>query len=124
MIKKLTVFFLMVLVGLVLFHAHFVNAASTDWSGIDFTIQDLFAIITGLACWFSRVATSLMVIFIIWSGIKFMSARGDSKAYESAKQTFKHVIIGLIVILGVYVIIATVANAVGITNFSFIPLQC
>ena len=95
-----------------------------DWMGIDLTIQDVFAIINGLACWFARIASLLMVIFIILAGIRFMAARGDPKAYDVAKKNFGHVLIGLLVILGVYVIIATVANAVGVTDFSFIPLVC
>lgn len=95
-----------------------------DWTGIDLTIQDVFAIINGLACWFARIASVLMVIFIIIAGIRFMAARGDPKAFTAARTNFNHVLIGLLVILGVYVIIATVANAVGIKDFSFIPLVC
>lgn len=97
---------------------------SHDWTGIDLTVQDVFSIIAGLACWFSRVAVAVMVIFIILAGLHFMNARGNPVAYEMAKKNFGQVLIGLLVIIGVYVIIATVANAVGLTDFSFIPLAC
>ena len=64
-----------------------------------------------------------MVIFIILAGLRFMNARGDPVAFTVAKKNFNHVLLGLLVIMGVYVIIATVANAVG-ADFSFIPLVC
>lgn len=95
-----------------------------DWMGVDLTIQDVFAIINGLACWTTRVAVFIMVIFIILAGLRFMNARGDPAAFTAARKNFNHVLIGLIVIMGVYVIIATIANAVGVTDFSFIPLVC
>ena len=95
-----------------------------SWTGIDLTIQDVFAIITGLVCWFGCIAVSLMVIFIILAGLRFMNARGDPAALTIAKKNFSHVLLGLLGIMGVSVIIATVANAVGVTDFSFIPLVC
>ena len=99
------------------------NNGSGILPGEDLTIQDVFTILTGIACWLSRVAGSLMVIFIILAGFRFMNARGDSAKWTSAKKNFAHVLIGSLVILGVYVIIATIANAVG-ADFSFIPLAC
>lgn len=95
-----------------------------SWMGIDLTIQNVFAIVNGLACWLTRIATAIMVIFLVIAGLRFMYARGDPAKYESAKKNFQHVLIGILVIMAVYVIIATVANAIGVTNFSLIPLKC
>ncbi|MBI2669831.1 MAG: hypothetical protein HYX20_01650 [Candidatus Yanofskybacteria bacterium] len=91
---------------------------------IDLTVEGLFNIIAGLACWFTRIAFPIMVIFIILAGFRFMHARGNPTAFQAAKKNFVQVLIGLLVIMGVYYIIATVANAVGVTDFSFIPLFC
>ena len=99
-------------------------AGESGLPGEDLAIQDVFAIINGLVCWFSRIAVLLMVIFIIIAGLRFMAARGDPAAFTAAKKNLNQVLIGLVVIMGVYVIIATVANAVGVTDFSFIPLVC
>ncbi|MEK7151228.1 MAG: pilin [Patescibacteria group bacterium] len=101
------------------------DAEPTDesWTGIDLTIEDVFDIINNFACWLIRVITPIMIIFIVIAGLRFMHARGDPAAYAAAKKNFNHVILGLIVIMGVYVIIATVANFVG-ADFSFIPLVC
>ncbi len=91
--------------------------------GEDFAIQDVLAIINGLACWLIRVATLVAIIFIVIAGFKFMTAQGDAAKLTGAKKNFQRVLIGIVVIMGVYVIIATVANAVG-ADFSFIPLVC
>lgn len=114
------------IIGAVLFSFYLVQAATGDEGlpGEDLAIQDVFNIINGLACWLTRVAGAIMVIFIILAGLRFMNARGDPTAFTAAKKNFNHVLIGLLVIMGVYVIIATVANAVGVTDFSFIPLVC
>ncbi len=107
---------------------HLAGVASADTAGagtgIDLTIQDVFNIVAGLACWLTRIVVAVMVIFIILAGFRFMYARGNPTAFEGAKKNFNHLLIGLLVIMGVYVIIATVANAVGVTDFSLIPLVC
>ncbi|MBI2676368.1 MAG: hypothetical protein HYX21_00225 [Candidatus Yanofskybacteria bacterium] len=92
--------------------------------GEDLSFQDVNQIVIGLACWLARTASLLAAIFVIWAGLKFVTAGGDPKKYQSAKDNFKAVLLGILVIYGVYVIIATVANAVGIRDFSFIPLVC
>jgi hypothetical protein len=95
-----------------------------DWTGVDITIEDVANIIEGLACWLTRIATAIMVIFLILAGFRFMNARGDTGKWGSAKKNFQHVLIGILVIMAVYVIIATIAYAVGRTDFSLIPLVC
>ncbi len=96
----------------------------SSWMGMDLSIQDVADIINGLACWLTRIATAVMVIFLVLAGLRFMNARGDPTKYGNAKKNFQHVLIGILVIMAVYVIIATVANAVGRTDFSLIPLIC
>lgn len=94
------------------------------FTGMDVTVQDLFNIVTGLACWLLRIAGAVMVIFVVLAGLRFVWAQGNPTKYQEARKNINHVFIGVLVILGVYVIIATVANAIGITNFSFVPLVC
>jgi len=104
---------------------NFANAATgTDGlPGEDLAIQDVFNIINGLACWLTRIATAVMVIFLVLAGLRYMAVRGDPSKLVVAKKNLRYVLIGILVIMGVYVIIATVANSVG-TSFSFIPLSC
>ena len=49
-------------------------SGESDLPGIDLTIQDVFDIIYGFACWLWSVSMILLVIFIIISGIRFMAA--------------------------------------------------
>lgn len=102
------------------------GAANGDFGelGVDLTIQDVAGIITGLACWLLRVIGFVLVIFIILAGLRFMAAQSNPEKFKNASTNMRNVLIGTLVILGVYVIIATIANAVGITDFSFIPLVC
>ncbi len=95
-----------------------------NWMGIDLSIQDVADIINGLACWLTRIATAVMVIFLVLAGMRFMYAQGDTAKLTAAKKNFQQVLIGILVIMAVYVIIATVAHAVGRTDFSLIPLIC
>jgi hypothetical protein len=109
------------------FVAPYAMAAGPSTSGLpgeDLSVQDLFAIINGLACWLIRIAFSLMVIFLVVVGLQFMNARANPTKRAEAIKNFQRVLTGIVVIMGAYVIIATVANAVGSTDFSYIPLKC
>ena len=93
--------------------------------GIDLTIQSVFGIITGLACWFTRFALVLMVVMIVFYGIKFMTSQGNQTKFDEAKKSFTWALVGVLVILGTYTIIATVANFLGGASYSLvIPLDC
>jgi len=101
----------------------FYGVAATG-PGIDLTIQDVVGIITGLACWFTRVALVLIVVFVIFYGLKFMVAQGDPTKLVEAKKSFLWGLVGVMVILGTYTIIATVANGLGADYTLFLPLRC
>lgn len=96
----------------------------TNQPGINLTIQDILQIITGLACWISRVALVFIVIAIVYYGVKFMTAQGDPTKLTDARKSFLWGLVGILVILGTYTIIATVANALGADYTLFIPLRC
>ncbi len=102
----------------------FAAAAITgDYQGINLTIQGVFGIITGLACWFTRFALILMVVYIVWYGIQFMMAQGNETKFGEAKKSFTWGLVGVLVILGTYTIIATIANGLG-ANYTLLPLNC
>lgn len=89
----------------------------------DLTYQGVVNIFNGLACWLTSIAWLLVVIFIIWSGFRYMWSGSSSEAAGEAKKNFKSVLIGALVILGVNAILQTVAYAVGST-LSLIPFRC
>ena len=89
----------------------------------DLTIERVIGIITGLSCWLADIALLLMVGAIIIYGLQIMLSRGDASKFQAAKESLKYAIVGAVVILGVYTIIATVAQALG-ADVNLIPLQC
>lgn len=100
------------------------SASAQEYTGVDLTIQSVFGIITGLACWFTRFALVLMVVMIVFYGIKFMTSQGNPTKFGEAKTSFVWALVGVLVILGTYTIIATVANFVGGDYTLIIPLNC
>jgi len=73
------------------------------------TFQDLVNLIAGIVM---KIGGVLAVIFIIWSGFLFVTARGNEKQLEEAKTTFKWTIIGAFVLFGAYMIATAVVNLV------------
>ena len=90
--------------------------------GTPLTIQDVITIVQNLACWLFNIAVTACMIFIIFSGIRYMAAGGNTERMGQAKRNFYQVLIGTLVIFGVTVIINTVAAAVG-SSFT-ISLLC
>ncbi len=121
-LRKFLVF--IVLFGLFFGFNFFVFAQNDDFLGVqDFTVQRIAGIITGFACWLIGIVLAIMVIFLVIAGIRFFLARGNETAVADAKKNLTWTLVGILVILATNVIIATVANALGV-NYSFIPLQC
>lgn len=80
--------------------------------GIDLTIQSLFGIVSGLACWSTRFITVVMVVMIVWYGFQMMASQSNATKFTEARKSLGYAVIGMIVILGAYTIIATVGNAI------------
>ena len=101
------------------------NNHLTDAPGINLTVQGLLKIITGLACWITQVVLVFIVVAVVYFGVKFLRAQGDPTKLGDAKKSFLWGLVGIVVILGTYTIIATVATNLGITDLnSIIPLSC
>ena len=68
------------------------------------------AVVAKIAELIARIGMVLVVVFIIYSGFLFVSARGDEKKLESAKSMFFWTIIGAAIIIGAYAIAQAVIN--------------
>ncbi len=91
--------------------------------GVDLDINSIQRIITGIACWTMSTILAVMVIALVVAGVRFYigGAIGD---VASAKRNLLWVLIGITVILGTNVIIATIAYSLGADYRSYIPLSC
>ena len=86
--------------------------------GSAITLADIQTYIQRIASFLIVVGVILAVIFIIWGGIMYMAAGGDATKVTSARSRIFSGIIGAAVVLGVGVILQTVAGLVARTFFS------
>lgn len=62
--------------------------------------RDLGALILKIVEGVAQVGYYVVVLFVIYSGFKFVKARGNDKELADAKQTFLYTVIGAAILLG------------------------
>lgn len=62
--------------------------------------NDLGALILKIVDGIAQIGYYVVVLFIIYSGFKFVKARGNDKELADAKQTFLYTVIGAAILLG------------------------
>ncbi len=77
------------------------------------TSQSVGGLIVKITNWVLGFGASIAILFIIYGGFLYLTAAGNEKQAESAKQTLTYAVIGLIVILLAYVIVSLVGNVTG-----------
>ena len=107
------------IIGLIL-SANEARAASPGASlggapGINLTLAGVINIFRGLACWIVNIALILIVVAVVFYGIKFLISQGDPGKVGEARKGLGWGIVGILIILGTYTIIASVANSIGAT---------
>ena len=100
------------------------NSPLGAFPGEDLSFQDVLKIVNGFVCWILNIATTVMIIFIIWSGFMFMMAGANPTKQQEAIKNFKTVLWGILVIFAAGVIISTVGTLFGWRATAFIPLAC
>lgn len=96
-----------------------------DWSesakeGGPATIQDLeviFARIVSVVATFAGIAALFMLIA---GGFRFLTSGGDPKATAAARNTITYAIIGLVLLVGVWLILKILENFTGVPLTKFI----
>lgn len=58
------------------------------------------------------VAMPIIVAFMVYAGFKFIMARGNSSQITNAKENFKWVVIGTIMILGAWVLATLIGGTI------------
>ncbi len=83
---------------------------------------DLRMVIVRIIQIFLSVITLLLMVYILWAGFRWMTARGDTKTVDEAKAQIKNAIIGIIIILASWGIAQFVIYQAGyITNTTISP---
>ncbi len=86
-------------------------------TGTELSLTKIQQLIETLANWLIIIGVVIAVIMIIWGGIKYMTAGGDPAKAKEATSSIWHGVIGAAVVLGVGVILRTVAGLVTRTFF-------
>lgn len=84
---------------------------------------DITSVITNVMKWLLGIVGTLAILMFVVSGIMYLTAAGDEKATESAKNNMKFATIGVAVSLLGYVVVYTVyqlATGVGIGTTSLV----
>ena len=107
----------MVLLMPVLVLAATLPVPTSPTTGNPVTLNELELRITQIAQFLIIVSVIIAVIFIIWGGVLYMAARGNEDQAKAAKTTIFNGIIGALVVLGVGVILQTLAGLIARTFF-------
>jgi len=85
------------------------------------TIQYLDVILRNFLNMAIRLAGLAVFVMLIMGGFKYMTAGGDAKAAESARNTITYAILGLVLIIGAYVFLRLIKEFTGVdvTLFRF-----
>lgn len=81
--------------------------ACTDGKGICINVDEstLGNYVRALYVWFVGVAGIIATVMIMWAGVRWITAAGNTSRIESAKTTMNGAVIGLIILLGSYLLL-------------------
>ena len=85
------------------------------------TIQE---VINNILNFMTVIAIPLAVTFLIISGLKFFMAQGNEAKISSAKKTFLWTIVGIIILVGMKVISATITKFFETKGWSLVKKAC
>ncbi len=74
--------------------------------------NDLGALILKIVEGIAQVGYYLVVLFVIYSGFKFVAARGNDAKLKDAKQTFLFTVIGAAILLGATLLANVISGTV------------
>lgn len=102
------------LVSLVfVFAAQVVQAAQSGLDNpLDPSFSDIPTFIAGALKVLVVIALPIIALFIVVAGFMFIKARGNPSDLSKAKENFKYVIIGALLILGAWVIATLISGTV------------
>ena len=95
----------------------FAQVPPTLPSGTPITLRTVQDLITQVANFLIIIGGIIAVIAILWNGIKYIMAGDDTAAVKSAQDGLKSAITGAFVVLGLGVILSTVAYIVRYQTF-------
>lgn len=89
-----------------------VTLTATPVFAAEFTYQRLVTIANELVKIALRIIGVIGVIMVVWFGLQMVMSRGDATKFGEARKGLLWALVGLLVVFGVWTIIATVQKAV------------
>lgn len=89
-------------------------AAPIDWTLIkvsDSKVSNIPDLITIAANWVSLIAGAMAFFYLVYSGILYITSAGNAENAKKGQQGIINAIIGIIVIIGAWVIIQAVVGS-------------
>lgn len=80
--------------------------------GQGLTLAEIGTLIARVGSFFTTIGVLFAIIAVVVSGIMYMRAGSDTTKITNAKTWFRNALIGALIVLGVGVIINTIANVV------------
>jgi hypothetical protein len=121
-VKKAAIYFSSALVVLPFLIKTVLAASPTDdLPGIDLTMEGLQKLLLNITCWTIQAIFVIMILVLIWAGIKFFLSRGDPAEVGKARKNFTWVLVGIAVVIGAEIIVSTVSYFIGAT---YSPFDC
>lgn len=74
---------------------------------------DIVTVIVNVINWVLGFSAAVAVLFLILGGLQYITAAGNEKRVETAKNTILYAVIGLIVIMLSFVIVALINQNIG-----------
>ena len=74
---------------------------------------DVVSVLTTVIDWVLAFSGAVAVLFLILGGLQYITAAGNEKRVETAKNTILYAVIGLVVILLSFVIVAFISQNIG-----------
>jgi len=83
------------------------------------TLENILDVIETIAQFMLFAGAFIAVIFIVYGGIKWMSAKGDTTKVADARKTIINGLIGAMIVLGIGTIFSTAEHIVGALSGGF-----
>jgi len=85
-------------------------AATPQGAGTTLTLAKVVQLVTAVINTFLALSVTAAIAMVIYGGMKMATSHGDVAKFKEGRQTLINACIGLVVILGVGIIIATIGS--------------
>lgn len=87
------------------------------------TLKDLEAVFSRIVIAAVQLALVVFFLMLLYGGFKYLTSGGDSKATEMAQKTLTSAILGIVLLIGIWLILRFITDFTGVdvTTFTINP---